>query len=91
MKRMRVTVSGEVQGVGYRYTLQHVAMREGAAGWVRNLRDGRVEAEVEGTDAQIDAVLAWMAEGPRGARVMGAQVREVPPVGGAGFQIRRDG
>ncbi|MBN9213712.1 MAG: hypothetical protein ABS62_11410 [Microbacterium sp. SCN 70-200] len=91
MKRVRVTVSGEVQGVGYRYTLQHVAMREGAVGWVRNLRDDRVEAEVEGTDAQVDAVLAWMAEGPRGARVTGAEVRELAPAGGAGFEIRRDG
>lgn len=91
MRRVRVTVSGEVQGVGYRYTMQHVAQRAGVTGWVRNLRDGRVEAEVEGTDAQVDAVLAWMAEGPPGGRVTGAQVAELPPVGGVGFEVRRDG
>jgi len=91
MRRVHVTVSGVVQGVGYRYTMQHVATHEGATGWVRNLRDGRVEAEVEGTDSQVDAVLAWMAEGPRGGRVTGAQVRDVTLVGGTGFEIRRDG
>lgn len=91
MRRVHVTVSGEVQGVGYRYTMQHVATREGATGWVRNLRDGRVAAEVEGTDAQLDAVLAWMTEGPRGGRVTGTHVRDAPLVGGTGFEIRRDG
>ncbi len=91
MRRMHVTVSGEVQGVGYRYTMQHVAQRAGATGWVRNLRDGRVEAEIEGADATVDAVLAWMAEGPPGARVTGAQVTEISPAGGAGFAVARDG
>ena len=40
MRRVHVIVSGEVQGVGYRYTMQSVAERAGATGWVRNLRDG---------------------------------------------------
>ena len=41
-------VSGRVQGVGFRYYVQDVAMREGVTGYVRNLPDGRVEAHVEG-------------------------------------------
>ncbi|MFT4214969.1 MAG: acylphosphatase [Microbacterium sp.] len=91
MRGVHVTVSGFVQGVGYRYTLRHVAQREGVTGWVRNLRDGRVEAELEGPDAAVDAVLAWMAEGPRGAGVTGLAVSDIPAAGGSGFHIRHDG
>ncbi len=91
MRRVHVTVGGEVQGVGYRYTMQHVAQRAETTGWVRNLRDGRVEAEIEGEDAAVDAVLAWMAEGPPGGRVTAAEVTEITPTGGVGFAVHRDG
>lgn len=96
---MHVVVRGEVQGVGYRYTLRMVAEEAGVTGWVRNRRDGAVEAEVEGTDDQVDAVLAWMAEGPPGAFVQDATVtdassRAVSPgtdagaAGERGFEVR---
>jgi acylphosphatase len=87
MRRVRVTVRGEVQGVGYRYTMRMVARDLGVSGWVRNRRDGTVEAEVEGTPAQVDEVLAWMAEGPPGARVESATVTDASPVGGRGFEV----
>ncbi|MBN9224003.1 MAG: acylphosphatase [Microbacterium sp. SCN 70-27] len=91
MRRVRVLVGGEVQGVGYRYTLQHVAQGAGVTGWVRNLRDGRVEAELEGADAAVAAVLDWMGTGPRGGRVTSVEQDDVTPTGDAGFEIRRDG
>ncbi|GAA3033831.1 acylphosphatase [Microbacterium dextranolyticum] len=91
MRRVRVTISGEVQGVGYRYTMQRVAERAGTVGWVRNLRDGRVEAEIEGTDAAVRDVLTWAAEGPRGGYVDDLSVQDLPPIGGDGFEVRRDG
>ena len=91
MRRVHVIVEGDVQGVGYRYTTQSVAAREGVAGWVRNLRDGSVEAEIEGGDAAVDAVLAWMAQGPPGGRVRGARVTDVEATGRSGFEVRRDG
>lgn len=91
MRRVHVVVDGDVQGVGYRYTMQHTARRAGASGWVRNLRDGRVEAEVEGDDAQVEAVLAWMADGPRGGRVTSLEATDIDPVGGGAFEVRRDG
>lgn len=91
MRRVHVVVTGSVQGVGYRYTMRHVAQREGVAGWVRNLADGRVEAEIEGADAAVDAVLAWMAEGPPGGRVTGAQVTDRAATGAVGFDVRADG
>ncbi|MEU1971069.1 acylphosphatase [Microbacterium sp. NPDC019599] len=88
MKRVHVVVSGDVQGVGYRYTMRIVAMEAGVAGWVRNRRDGTVEAEVEGTDEQVDEVLAWMAQGPPGSVVANASVSDAEPTGERGFQVR---
>lgn len=87
MRRVRVRVQGMVQGVGYRYTMRLIAREAGVTGWVRNRYDGSVEAEVEGSDAQVDAVLAWMAEGPPGARVTAASVTDVDPSGGGVFQV----
>ena len=88
MRRVHVIVRGEVQGVGYRYTMRMVARGAGVAGWVRNRRDGTVEAEVEGTQAQVDEVLAWMAGGPPGSRVESATVTDASPTGEPGFEVR---
>ena len=88
MKRVHVMVHGMVQGVGYRYTMRMVAREAGAAGWVRNLGDGSVEAEVEGSPEQVDEVLAWMAHGPPGAQVDTAMVTDAAPTGDRGFEVR---
>ena len=88
MKRVHVVVSGDVQGVGYRYTMRMVAGNAGVTGWVRNRRDGSVEAEIEGEQARVDEVLAWMAGGPPGSRVDEARVTDAAPVGDAGFEVR---
>ena len=87
MKRAHVVVSGDVQGVGYRYTMLIVAREAGVSGWVRNRRDGTVEAEVEGTPEQLDEILAWMAEGPPGSRVTDATVADAAPQGDRGFEV----
>ena len=65
----RFVVSGRVQGVGFRYFTQDVALREGATGWVRNLPDGRVEAHVEGEVEAVSRVERALRSGPGGARV----------------------
>lgn len=88
MRRVHVIVQGRVQGVGYRYTMRMIAREAGAAGWVRNLPDGGVEAEVEGTPAQVDEMLSWMAQGPPGARVDTATVTDAAPSGVPGFVVR---
>lgn len=85
---MHVIVRGGVQGVGYRYTMRIVATDLGVAGWVRNRRDGTVEAEVEGTPEQVDEVLAWMAEGPPGSHVESATVTDAAPTAETGFEVR---
>lgn len=62
-------VSGRVQGVGYRDGLRTEALANGVTGWVRNRRDGTVEAVIQGAPAAVDAVLAWARRGPPAARV----------------------
>jgi acylphosphatase len=79
--RTIVTLSGRVQGVGFRYTVMRIARRHDVAGTVRNLRAGeRVEVDAEGpadvVDAFIDDVLA---RPPRGARIDGVERRTAEP------------
>lgn len=68
-------VSGEVQGVGFRFFAQRVAARHQVVGFVRNLPDGRVEALAEGTPEGVEGFKHDIAAGPQHARV--AQVEEV--------------
>jgi acylphosphatase len=85
----RFTISGRVQGVGFRYFVQDHASVEGVHGYVRNLSDGRVEALVEGDDESVLRVERALRRGPAGARVDQVQVEDVPPSGRAtGFSIR---
>ena len=64
-----ILVSGMVQGVGYRFFTQRVAEELKLSGWVRNLPDGRVQAEVEGPRARVEELLARLRVGPRLASV----------------------
>ena len=88
MRRVGVVVRGTVQGVGYRYSLRVAAERARVCGWVRNRDDGSVEAELEGETADVDTVLAWMSEGPPGARVTSHDVTDLPIEGTHGFEVR---
>ena len=85
----RYVVSGRVQGVGFRFFAEDAARREGLDGWVRNLPDGRVAAEVEGDAEAVERFERAMHQGPRGARVDAVEVDEtVPEARHAGFTIR---
>ncbi len=68
-----VMIHGRVQGVGYRAWAQHQAQLHGLSGWVRNRRDGAVEAVMSGPDDAIAAMLKALAQGPQGARVNGIE------------------
>ena len=85
----RVVVHGRVQGVGFRYAMIEAARDAGVAGWVRNRRDGSVEALLQGPAAAVDAVVGWSRRGPPGARVTGVEVvdGEADPRL-AGFELR---
>ena len=69
MEARRLVITGLVQGVGYRYSMAAAARRYGITGWVRNRRDGCVEAEIEGDAEAIAAMVAWARHGPAGAAV----------------------
>jgi len=70
-------ISGRVQGVGFRYSMAQEAERLGVTGWVRNCRDGTVEAAVDGTEAAVAAMLEWARHGPRTAEVAEVRIDEV--------------
>ena len=69
-------IHGLVQGVGYRWSLAREAQRLGVTGWVRNRRDGSVEAMVSGSDAEIGSLVAWAHRGPAAAHVVRVEVRD---------------
>ena len=65
----RLTIRGQVQGVGYRYWAMKTGLRLGIAGWVRNRSDGSVEALIVGDDAAIGAMIDACRRGPATAEV----------------------
>ena len=67
--RAHAIISGRVQGVFFRRETKQAADRLGVFGWVRNRRDGTVEALFEGDRDRVDAVLEWCKEGPGHAQV----------------------
>jgi acylphosphatase len=88
----RFYVSGEVQGVGFRFFAEREAARLSVAGYVKNLSDGRVEVYAIGNAAQLDALKNELRRGPRMAavdRVTEAEA-EVLPTYSNGFTIERD-
>ena len=75
----RYFVSGNVQGVGYRFFVQRVAAKLGIGGFARNLFDGRVEVFATGSPAQLLALRAELERGPRFASVSGIREEEAQP------------
>lgn len=77
-RTLHVLIHGRVQGVGYRAWTHHQAQLHGLKGWVRNRRDGTVEAVFSGPDSLVEAMLRACKEGPRGS-----VVERIEPVSGA--------
>jgi len=69
MARLRLEVSGDVQGVGFRWFARETARRLDLAGWVRNRPDGSVEIAIEGEDVRVEQFIGHLARGPTGAQV----------------------
>jgi len=88
MIRRRVVVHGFVQGVYFRDSVRRRAVSTGVAGWVRNNREGTVEAVLEGDPDAVERVVDFCWDGPRGARVDDVEIVEEEPEGLAGFAIR---
>lgn len=72
---VRLFVTGKVQGVFFRQTLKVMAKKNDVFGWVKNLKDGRVEAVLEGESQNIDRLIAWTHGGPANARVENVEIR----------------
>jgi acylphosphatase len=88
VQRRRVLVQGRVQGVFFRETARRRALAEGVTGWVQNQPDGSVEAVLEGERDAVERLVAFLREGPRGARVDWVDVASEEPTGLSGFETR---
>lgn len=78
MKRVKVEILGDVQGVGFRFFAERRAIQLGLHGWVGNRYDGAVEVEAEGRAEAVDQFLAALRQGPRSARVEDVRVQWLP-------------
>jgi DNA ligase D-like protein (predicted 3'-phosphoesterase) len=86
--RVRVRVRGRVQGVFFREATRAKALELGALGWVRNADEGSVLVHAEGPEAPVEALLAFLREGPPAASVEEVEVKRVKPEGHEQFAIR---
>lgn len=82
-----MVVDGRVQGVGYRQACAETARRKRLSGWVRNRRDGRVEALFEGPPGAVAQMVEWCRSGPPMARVSEVRISEEAPTGLSGFRV----
>ena len=72
-----LSITGKVQGVGFRAAMYREAVRLNITGWVRNRKDGSVEAVIQGPEKTVDLMLAWVHRGPPGARVDHVNIKPV--------------
>jgi acylphosphatase len=85
---VRLIISGRVQGVGYREFVRAEAEKRDLDGWVRNRRDGTVEALVAGAPEQVEEIIAACWRGPPASRVAGvASAETLEPTSATGFAV----
>ena len=83
----KIRVSGRVQGVGFRWNAANEARNRGIKGFVKNLSDGRVYIEAEGSMNQLNTFVEWCKRGPAHSSVETVDVDKLPPVNYAEFRI----
>ena len=87
-RAVEVTVSGQVQGVGFRAHAAQRAVQVEVVGWVRNEPDGSVALHVEGDPGAVGEMLDWLRAGPPLGSVDSVEVRDVEPRGSSSFEVR---
>lgn len=87
MKAVQARVTGQVQGVAFRWHTQERAQQLGVVGWVRNEVDGSVLVHAEGEDDAVDALVEWCRHGPPSARVRDVASREAAVSGASSFRV----
>ena len=91
MTSLQVFYEGNVQGVGFRWTVRHAATGFDVTGWVRNLPDGRVELQVNGEENEVRAFLDRIAQGELHSLIYQQTENKLEkPVTARGFEIRHD-
>lgn len=85
--RKHILVNGYVQGVGFRFSASHCARRHYLTGWVRNLEDGRVELEVQGSPEEVGYFLTELDSCSRYAAVSNIWEEDIPVIRESDFQI----
>ena len=91
MTSLQVFYEGNVQGVGFRWTVRHAATGFDVTGWVRNLPDGRVELQVTGEEDQVRGFLDRIAQGELHSLIHRQTENKLEkPVTARGFEIRHD-
>ncbi len=90
MISLQVFYEGHVQGVGFRFTVRHIAKGFDLTGWVRNLRDGRVELQVTGDELELRAFLDQVAQSELHSLIRKPENKVNEPVAARGFEIRYD-
>ena len=91
MTSLQVFYEGNVQGVGFRWTVRHAATGFDVTGWIRNLPDGRVELQVNGEENEVRAFLHRIAQGELHSLIHEQTENKLEkPVTARGFEIRHD-
>jgi len=91
MTSLQVFYEGNVQGVGFRWTVRHAATGFDLTGWVRNLPDGRVELQVTGEENEVRAFLDHIAQGELHSLIHKQTENKLEkPVTARGFEVRHD-
>ncbi|HWX15792.1 MAG TPA: acylphosphatase [Chthoniobacterales bacterium] len=91
MMSIQVFYEGNVQGVGFRWSIRHIAKGFELTGWVRNLPDGRVELQISGEDDEVRAFLAAIIQSELRAHIRKqTETALLAPVTAHGFEIRHD-
>jgi acylphosphatase len=91
MISLQVYYEGSVQGVGFRWSVRHIAKGFDIIGWVRNLPDGRVELQISGEESEVRAFLDGIMQSELRAHIRKhTEAKMEKPVNARGFEIRHD-